>query len=442
MAEQASQREPHPGEREQPRTTAERFAAELRRLRQDAGQPSFRTMAKDAGSISHTTLYEAASGSRLPSWPTTRAYVRACGGDETEWQRRWSAAAGAEPSRDARAVAPPPATALPTAPAPPPGPATPPAPVVPPAPAIPPAPARPPAGPPVPFPSAHAGPPSHGRRFWAHAVTLLVGTLLGICSTLGVLALRGPVATAPPPQDCPTGDPEDSRAAAHDAGPAGRSAGRVRRATDRADAEPVPSWVARPAAGQEVISATGVVLPVVAPVARGDALIVTMMLTSTCPGNVTITDTRGDRFEPAGDVIDPRRHRVLVFAAFGVPALTTADSVRVDYPHASKYHIAVDEFRGVSAVRGSAQAHGPAGGTAFTTSSTAATCAPGDLMVGAVGSNTGTAPGFSTGWTTLPVLTLSSYRLTTAYQVAAAAGPCAATGQTTSQWDAVLAVLH
>ena len=60
------------------------FAAALRQLRLEAGKPSFRAMAGVSGAISHTTLHEAASGSRLPSWPTTRAYVQACGGREAE----------------------------------------------------------------------------------------------------------------------------------------------------------------------------------------------------------------------------------------------------------------------------------------------------------------------------------------------------------------------
>ncbi|WTG87047.1 hypothetical protein OH807_05375 [Kitasatospora sp. NBC_01560] len=410
-------------------------------------------MARNAGSISHTTLYEAASGSRLPSWPTTRAYVQACGGDEAEWRLRWSAATSKEPAPAAPGP-PPPAPAHPAHPAPP-GPPT-----------------GEPAAPPA-EPAGTAGkPPATGRRFWTHAVTLLIGALIGACTTLGVVAFRGPVTAAPAPQDCPAeasgglppAGPGPGSATGPDPGPAAHHGDTARRTTDGPDAgpgtgadagpgtgsgtdggsgtDPAPAWVARPAADQAVLSATDVVLPVLTPVTRGDALVVTMMLTSTCPGRVTVTDTRGDFFRPAGEVTDSRRHRVLVFAAFAVPALTTADSLRVSYPQAAKYHVAVDEFRGISALRDTAQAHGPAGGTAFTTSGTPAACAPGDLMIGTVGSNTGTAPGFATGWTALPVLTLSSYRLTTAYQVAAADGPCAATGRTSSQWGAVLAVFH
>ncbi|WP_412539019.1 NBR1-Ig-like domain-containing protein [Longispora sp. K20-0274] len=71
---------------------AVRWARMLRELRSAAGNPSFRAMAGRSGRISHTTLYEAASGSRFPSWETTREFVRVCGGDEPEWRARWERA--------------------------------------------------------------------------------------------------------------------------------------------------------------------------------------------------------------------------------------------------------------------------------------------------------------------------------------------------------------
>jgi hypothetical protein len=69
--------------------TAERFAEQLRALRSEAGNPSFRQMAGRSGRISHTTLHEAAAGTRFPSWETTREFVRACEADEAQWRRRW-----------------------------------------------------------------------------------------------------------------------------------------------------------------------------------------------------------------------------------------------------------------------------------------------------------------------------------------------------------------
>lgn len=71
------------------------FADDLRKLRADAGNPSFRRMAEKSGCISHATLHEAASGSRFPSWETTREFVKACDQPEEQWLKRWNAAKGA-----------------------------------------------------------------------------------------------------------------------------------------------------------------------------------------------------------------------------------------------------------------------------------------------------------------------------------------------------------
>ncbi|WP_433309099.1 NBR1-Ig-like domain-containing protein [Micromonospora sp. CA-269861] len=73
----------------QDRQAAERFAEQLRTLRTAAGDPSFRKMAGRSGRISHTTLHEAAAGTRFPSWETVREFVRACEADEVQWRRRW-----------------------------------------------------------------------------------------------------------------------------------------------------------------------------------------------------------------------------------------------------------------------------------------------------------------------------------------------------------------
>jgi hypothetical protein len=71
------------------REQVDAFAAQLRELRERAGNPSFRAMAARSGVISHTTLHEAASGTRFPSWETTREFVRACGGAEEHWRAVW-----------------------------------------------------------------------------------------------------------------------------------------------------------------------------------------------------------------------------------------------------------------------------------------------------------------------------------------------------------------
>ncbi|NBE82503.1 NBR1-Ig-like domain-containing protein [Micromonospora rubida] len=77
------------GESIQDGMAAERFAEQLRVLRAAVGNPSFRKMAGWSGRISHTTLHEAAAGTRFPSWETTREFVRACEADEVQWRCRW-----------------------------------------------------------------------------------------------------------------------------------------------------------------------------------------------------------------------------------------------------------------------------------------------------------------------------------------------------------------
>ncbi len=64
------------------------FAAELRKLREKAGRPSYRELARRA-SFSVTVLSEAAGGRCLPTLAVVRGYVQACGGDVPEWEERW-----------------------------------------------------------------------------------------------------------------------------------------------------------------------------------------------------------------------------------------------------------------------------------------------------------------------------------------------------------------
>lgn len=64
------------------------LAADLRRLRDLAGKPTYRQLSRDAH-YSAAALSEAANGRRLPSLAVTLAYVRACGGDVASWEARW-----------------------------------------------------------------------------------------------------------------------------------------------------------------------------------------------------------------------------------------------------------------------------------------------------------------------------------------------------------------
>ncbi|MBV9845549.1 MAG: WD40 repeat domain-containing protein [Kutzneria sp.] len=73
------------------------FAADLRKLRQQAGNPVYR----DLSARSHysvTALSQAAAGRKLPTLAVTLAYVAACGGDTDTWQTRWRELAAAQES--------------------------------------------------------------------------------------------------------------------------------------------------------------------------------------------------------------------------------------------------------------------------------------------------------------------------------------------------------
>jgi transcriptional regulator with XRE-family HTH domain len=66
----------------------EKFAYELRQLRQQAGAPTYRTLAQRTH-YSVTALSQAAAGHTLPSLAVLRAFVQACDGDVEAWEERW-----------------------------------------------------------------------------------------------------------------------------------------------------------------------------------------------------------------------------------------------------------------------------------------------------------------------------------------------------------------
>ncbi|MEV5343003.1 XRE family transcriptional regulator, partial [Streptomyces sp. NPDC052676] len=83
----------------------QRFAADLRALRAEAGTPTYRAMAQRTG-YSAPALSQAAAGEKLPTLAVTLAYAAACGGDADVWEKRWRAVAeelAAVPREDADA---------------------------------------------------------------------------------------------------------------------------------------------------------------------------------------------------------------------------------------------------------------------------------------------------------------------------------------------------
>ncbi|MFI6303335.1 hypothetical protein ACIBCH_15795 [Amycolatopsis thailandensis] len=65
-----------------------RWAADLRKLREKAGSPGYRELARRTH-YSTAALSGAAGGRKLPSLAVALAYVQACDGDTAAWERRW-----------------------------------------------------------------------------------------------------------------------------------------------------------------------------------------------------------------------------------------------------------------------------------------------------------------------------------------------------------------
>ncbi|WP_161627916.1 helix-turn-helix domain-containing protein [Microbispora catharanthi] len=92
------------------------FAVALRRLREEAGSPTYRALSERAH-YSATVLSRAAGGRVFPSLEVTLAFVQACGGDEDAWARRWHRVSEEISGRTAEPPEPAPAGEGPSSPA-------------------------------------------------------------------------------------------------------------------------------------------------------------------------------------------------------------------------------------------------------------------------------------------------------------------------------------
>jgi hypothetical protein len=70
------------------RAEAALFSA-LRGLREAVGSPSVRTIAREVGGVSHTTVHAALTGTTIPTWPVLSKLVTYLGGDETTFRQLW-----------------------------------------------------------------------------------------------------------------------------------------------------------------------------------------------------------------------------------------------------------------------------------------------------------------------------------------------------------------
>src|ERR1035438_5530659 len=58
------------------------LASALQSLHALKGAPSVRTLARQVGDVSHTTVADALAGRRVPSWPVLEGIVRVLGGEQ------------------------------------------------------------------------------------------------------------------------------------------------------------------------------------------------------------------------------------------------------------------------------------------------------------------------------------------------------------------------
>lgn len=80
-----------------------KLAADLRRLRREAGSPTYRELARRTH-YAAATLSSAAGGRVLPTLTVTLAYVRGCQGDAGYWENRWRAVAAELAEEEAAAA--------------------------------------------------------------------------------------------------------------------------------------------------------------------------------------------------------------------------------------------------------------------------------------------------------------------------------------------------
>jgi hypothetical protein len=170
--------------------------------------------------------------------------------------------------------------------------------------------------------------------------------------------------------------------------------------------------------------------------------VVSLLLSSTSnrTGALSATDSAGNSYVVARDTNDGSGgDRVVVLVSVGVKALPAGGSITLTYPSSAETHASVDEFSGITGIDTSAGATGTT--AAFSSGQAPATTQASDVLIGAVGIESGKAPAWASGWKALPVLSVSTDFLGTAYQMATAAGACAATGTTSGQWMASIVTL-
>jgi fibronectin type 3 domain-containing protein len=217
--------------------------------------------------------------------------------------------------------------------------------------------------------------------------------------------------------------------------------------SNEASATPqVPSaaaYVGRVGSATASSSRTTISVPVGASgVAAGHTLVVSLLLSSTThlTTAVSATDSAGNSYAVGRDTNDGSSgDRTVVLVSVGVKALAAGGSITLTYPSSAETHVSVDEFSGITGIDTSAGATGTT--AAFSSGPAPTTTQATDVLVGVVGIESGKSPTWASGWTRLPVLSVSSDFLDTAYQMATAAGSYAASGTASGEWMASIVTL-
>ena len=176
-------------------------------------------------------------------------------------------------------------------------------------------------------------------------------------------------------------------------------------------------------------------------VAAGHTVVISSMLSSTSiTGAVSATDSAGNSYVLARDVNDGSAgDRVVTLIALSVKAVGAGGTITLTHPSSGETHAAVDEYAGATAIDTSAGAS--ATGSAFTSGSSPVTSQGNELLIGVLGTESGSSPAWSTGWTALPALAVSTDYLGTAYRIVTTTGSYAASGASGGQWMAGIVTL-
>ena len=175
-------------------------------------------------------------------------------------------------------------------------------------------------------------------------------------------------------------------------------------------------------------------------VSAGDALLIAIKLRNSLVGGIGATDAAGNTYRVDVDQGELGVGRTIVLSATHVRALAAGATIQLTFPLSGAYLISVDEFSGLVARDAVSSASG--NGSTFNSGKVRTTSGPVELLFGAMGDDSGAAPGWSADWTGLPTLTLDADRLGTAYEVTRSTDSYSASGSTSGSWMAGLVAYY